>query len=149
MSVVLRRLLILLILAGAAATSRRLIRRERSAESPAQWPPFAGTAESTVAPSDPPPTGDGDTGTETNTAINTATATTTPTATAATTTVAAPGDWAEPNGNSCPADAPIKAKTRSGIYHVPGGRFYDRTAPDRCYRSEAAAQADGYRRSSN
>ena len=33
----------------------------------------------------------------------------------------------------------------SGIYHLPGGRFYDRTRPERCYVDPAAAEADGYR----
>jgi hypothetical protein len=48
---------------------------------------------------------------------------------------------------SAPASHPVKAKESSGIYHVPGGRFYDRTTPDRCYPTAAAAEADGYRRS--
>jgi hypothetical protein len=33
----------------------------------------------------------------------------------------------------------------SGIFHVPGGRSYDRTAPVRCYLDAASAEADGYR----
>jgi hypothetical protein len=33
------------------------------------------------------------------------------------------------------------------IFHVPGGRFYDRTRPERCYATESAAIADGFRRS--
>ena len=49
--------------------------------------------------------------------------------------------------SSAPASHPIKAKESSGIFHVPGGRFYDRTKPDRCYPTAAAAEADGYRRS--
>jgi len=28
---------------------------------------------------------------------------------------------------------------------VPGGLAYERTAPDRCYRDAAAAEADGFR----
>ena len=48
---------------------------------------------------------------------------------------------------STPAGHPVKAKESSGIFHVPGGRFYDRTKPDRCYPTAAAAEADGYRRS--
>jgi hypothetical protein len=46
-----------------------------------------------------------------------------------------------------PPGHPIKAKDSSGIFHVPGGRFYDRTTPDRCYPTAAAAEADGYRQS--
>jgi hypothetical protein len=48
---------------------------------------------------------------------------------------------------SAPESHPIKVKLSSGIFHVPGGRFYDRTRPDRCYPTAAAAEADGYRRS--
>ncbi len=48
---------------------------------------------------------------------------------------------------SAPETHPIKVKVSSGIFHEPGGRFYDRTRPDRCYPTAAAAEADGYRRS--
>jgi hypothetical protein len=48
---------------------------------------------------------------------------------------------------SAPDSHPVKVKVSSGIFHVPGGRFYDRTRPDRCYPTAAAAEADGYRRS--
>ena len=56
--------------------------------------------------------------------------------------------WRPPDdaGNP-PAGFPVKVKESSGIFHVPGGRFYDRTRPDRCYPTPAAAEADGYRRS--
>ena len=56
--------------------------------------------------------------------------------------------WLPPNEDgSTPAGHPVKVKESSGIFHVPGGRFYDRTKPDRCYPTAAAAEADGYRRS--
>ncbi len=56
--------------------------------------------------------------------------------------------WMTPlDDGSCPPDHTVKAKESSGIYHVPGGRFYERTNPDRCYATEADAEADGYRRS--
>ncbi len=56
--------------------------------------------------------------------------------------------WMEPTDDgSCPDGYPVKAKAGSGIFHVPGGRFYERTKPDRCYASAADAEADGYRRS--
>lgn len=53
----------------------------------------------------------------------------------------------------CPKDHPIKGNftTYSGepcIYHVPGGAFYGKTKPERCYASEDEAKADGCRRSS-
>ena len=46
---------------------------------------------------------------------------------------------------SCPDSHLIKANDNSGIFHVPGGRFYDRTKAERCYASAADAVADGYR----
>ena len=64
--------------------------------------------------------------------------------------VAAPADaassWVEPlDGGTCPPSHPIKANDSSRIYHVPGGRFYDRTVAVRCYADPDAAAADGYR----
>ena len=50
-----------------------------------------------------------------------------------------------PIGGDCPASHPVKVNDSSGIYHVPGGRFYDRTVAGRCYPSPEAAAADGYR----
>ena len=52
----------------------------------------------------------------------------------------------------CPKDHPIKGNftTYSGepcIYHVPGGAFYGKTKPERCYASEAEAKKDGCRAS--
>jgi len=53
--------------------------------------------------------------------------------------------WVPPVDGACPPGYPVKVNANSGIYHVPGGRFYDRTAPERCYASTAGAEADGYR----
>ena len=54
--------------------------------------------------------------------------------------------WCEPEADgSCPDSHQIKVNTTSGIFHVPGGRFYDRTTPHRCYATADAAVADGYR----
>jgi hypothetical protein len=39
----------------------------------------------------------------------------------------------------------VKVNESSGIFHVPGGRFYARTIPDRCYAAADDAVADGYR----
>lgn len=50
-------------------------------------------------------------------------------------------DW------DCPAWAPIKGNADSGIYHVPSGRYYEKTRPEECFRTEAAAVAAGYRKS--
>jgi hypothetical protein len=55
--------------------------------------------------------------------------------------------WVVPEpGGACPASHPIKAKLRSKLFHLPGMLAYDRTNPDRCYRDEAAAEADGLTR---
>ena len=48
------------------------------------------------------------------------------------------------DGN-CPVGYPIKGKLSTGIYHPPGAFAYERTRPDRCYRDEASAEADGLR----
>ena len=63
-------------------------------------------------------------------------------------TTATPGErrWADPVDGGCPPGYPIKANDNSGIFHVPGGRFYERTVPERCYATEDDAVADGYRR---
>ena len=53
--------------------------------------------------------------------------------------------WIAPVDGSCPASHPIKANANSGIYHQPGGRFYERTHAERCYADPAAAEADGFR----
>ena len=53
--------------------------------------------------------------------------------------------WVAPVDGACPSGYPIKGNSNSRIYHVPGGRFYDRTVPERCYATAADAEADGYR----
>lgn len=54
--------------------------------------------------------------------------------------------------STCPPSHPIKGNftTYSGercIYHVPGGRFYGRTKPERCYATGDEARQDGCRAS--
>jgi len=34
-----------------------------------------------------------------------------------------------------------------GIYHLPSGRLYNQTTPERCYATEGEAMLDGYPRS--
>jgi hypothetical protein len=51
------------------------------------------------------------------------------------------GSW------NCPSGYPIKGNASSGIYHVPGGSFYDRTNPEECFATRGAAEAAGYRAS--
>ena len=53
--------------------------------------------------------------------------------------------WREPVDGACPDGYPIKV-AKSGIYHVPGGRSYERTTAERCYVNADDAEADGYRR---
>ena len=54
--------------------------------------------------------------------------------------------WVEPDGDVCPTTHPVKAKLRSGIFHLPGMAAYARTSPDRCYRDEQGVTADGLRK---
>lgn len=54
--------------------------------------------------------------------------------------------WVEPTDGTCPTSHPVKGKLTSLIYHLPGMTAYARTIPDRCYRDEDAAQADGLRK---
>jgi hypothetical protein len=50
-----------------------------------------------------------------------------------------------PNSDgSCPDTAPVKV-SRSGIYHVPGSAFYDRTRAVVCFDTPEHAAAAGYR----
>lgn len=56
-------------------------------------------------------------------------------------------DWVDPVDGACPVTHPVKGNANSKIYHLPGGRFYDTTVPERCYRDPQAAEADGMRAS--
>lgn len=53
--------------------------------------------------------------------------------------------WRAATDGTCPDGFPVKAKLKSGIFHIPGMLAYDRTSPDRCYASAEAAEADGLR----
>lgn len=121
--------------AGYAAYTAWQRKNEPMPEGPPEWPPLSETnraADTTGAGRTPegPPEGGWST--------DTATSSEGP----------ANGDrrWVEPIGGACPDGYPIKANANSGIFHVPGGRFYERTIPERCYADEASAEADGYRR---
>jgi hypothetical protein len=141
----LRRTVLLTLLALGAGAALSWWRSQATTPTPAQppqWPDWPARADSTRA-TDGSGAADGPDGS------GAAGAATTSTGEAA----AATGDddetaWLPGNEDgSAPASHPIKAKESSGIFHVPGGRFYDRTKPDRCYPTAAAAEADGYRRS--
>ena len=76
-----------------------------------------------------------------------ASAATSSTTTAAADSTATLPPWVEPVDGACPVTHPVKGNTNSGIYHVAGGRFYDATVPERCYRDTEAAEQDGMRAS--
>jgi hypothetical protein len=55
--------------------------------------------------------------------------------------------WQEPAPDgTCDQSYPVKVKMRSMLFHLPGMIAYDRTMADRCYRSAADAEADGFTR---
>jgi hypothetical protein len=54
-------------------------------------------------------------------------------------------EWLAAEGGACPESHPVKANPRSMVFHVPGGRSYDRTQAGRCYPTAEAAERDGYR----
>ena len=54
--------------------------------------------------------------------------------------------WVDPIDGECPASYPVKGNAGSMIFHVPGGMSYERTVPERCYATEADAEADGFRK---
>jgi hypothetical protein len=125
----LRRLFWLGLLAGVCcAVATALKRRNEPASAPTQTAGSAGAVAPPAAPRstftelehDDPPAGDDATDTR---------------------------RWRDPVDGGCPPGHPIKANAKSEIYHVPGGRFYDRTIPERCYATAEDAEADGYRRS--
>ncbi len=141
----LRRLFLLAFLGGAGyAVFTALQRRRDGAEgAPPEWPPFdtdASVAASGTSDAPPANAGFADPGTTTDRPSGTESG-----------AVGGGGDggqrWAEPVDGQCPVGYPIKGNDDSGIYHVPGGRFYERTIPERCYANEDDAIADGYRRS--
>lgn len=60
------------------------------------------------------------------------------------------GGGVAPSGDSCPSGYPIKGNINAKgeyIYHVPGGAFYGRTSPERCFATQADARAAGFRAS--
>jgi len=113
----LRRLVWLGLLAGAAfAAYRKLSGRQTQAVSAPEWPPLSPEPQPAAAVK---PKAEA------------------PPAPAA--------RWVEPVDGKCPDGYPLKANDNSGIFHAPGGRFYDRTVAERCYANEDDAIADGYR----
>ena len=114
-----RRLFLLSVLVGVGFGGYQVWNRRRNASAPMpEWPPLR---------------------TETPTPE-----TVRPAATDATTTTES-ATWVAPVDGKCPDGYPLKANNNSGIFHSPGGRFYDRTVAERCYARAEDAIADGYR----
>ena len=59
---------------------------------------------------------------------------------------AADATWVKPVGAECPPGYPVKAKTASKVFRVPGMFSYAESKPERCYCNEDAAAADGFTR---
>lgn len=133
----LRRSLWLVLIAGAggALWSWRRDSADAATPAPAEWPPIP-------TPTPAPPTPDASaSGQATASFVNALVD-----APEARSADAASGGWAEPlTDGSCPVGYPIKANDNSGIFHLPDGRFYERTKAERCYSDAEAAAADGYR----
>jgi hypothetical protein len=147
--------LVLLAAAGGATYSWWRDRNGDPALAPPEWPPLgdpagAGSvtsgAVSSIAPTPSDSTPSASNPTSTASSIVNALVD----APEARSTDGEVGGWVDAlDDGSCPLSHPIKANDNSGIFHVPGGRFYDRTKPERCYTSADAAIADGYRQAKN
>jgi hypothetical protein len=142
--VLVRRLLLLLVACLAASVAYTVLQRRRAEQLPEispVWPPLEsgdGHLTSSILASATP--------TQPSSPSSSASASSASSASSAQPASSASG-WVPPALGACPDGYPVKAKQSSQIYHVPGGRFYDRTVPDRCYADPAAAEADGYRAS--
>lgn len=127
--------LVLIGAAGGAVYTYRRDRRVVEPTGPAEWPPLP-TPGPAPAPRPTPPVAS-----VVNALVD---------APEARSSDGATGGWVEPDDDgSCPLSHPIKANDNSGIFHVPEGRFYDRTKAERCYQSAEDAVADGYRQAKN
>lgn len=150
--------LVLIAAAGGAVWSWRRDAADASSPAPPTWPPLStdtdgspSTADSGPATTETPssnvdtPTAAITAGTSSASIVNALVD-----APEARSTDGSTGGWAEPlEDGSCPDGYPVKANDNSGIFHLPDGRFYDRTKPERCYSDADAAAADGYRQAKN
>lgn len=153
-AIFLRRLLLVLLItaAGGVAWSWRRDQDAGDAHGPPEWPPLTPDT-STDSPSQA--SSSEAAGSADSNSTGSSTTTTNSAASFVNALVDAPearsrdgeiGGWTEPlDDGSCPLSHPIKANDNSGIFHVPEGRFYARTNPERCYSDAPAATADGYR----
>ncbi len=58
-----------------------------------------------------------------------------------------PVDAVRATGRDCPPGFPVKGNLPSRVFHTPGQQDYDRTSPEICFASEAAARDAGFRHS--
>jgi len=58
-----------------------------------------------------------------------------------------PSSVAGENTAKCEGKIKGNISSSSRIYHMPGGAFYNRTAPEMCFDKESEAQAAGFRKS--
>lgn len=134
-----RRLRRLILFGIAAAVILRAIQALRGPEAPAfSNHPSAWDGHTATAPEPQPESSPATTGVDTSPAAPAA-------AVAPPATPTAEQTWVAPVDGACPPGFPVKAKERSGIYHEPGMMAYERTNPDRCYRTAVDAQNDGFR----
>jgi hypothetical protein len=120
----LRRLFWLGVLAGGGYGAYRVWRqRQEPAAAPATWPPLESEPRADHA--------------STRTVASSIVTDPVP--------AESPARWKAPLNGDCPDGYPVKANDNSGIFHVPGGRFYARTVAERCYANAEDAVADGYR----
>lgn len=128
----LRRLMLLALVGGIVYALSCVLRRRRDVSPPDEWPPLESPSTPAAA-------------TDAAAPVAAVRPTDSVEATPDEADADAPSRWVAPDDGRCPPGYPIKANDNSGIYHVPGGRFYDRTIPERCYAHAEDAEADGYR----
>ena len=65
------------------------------------------------------------------------------------TTITGGADVAGANTDDLECSGKIKGNisSKSKIYHIPGGAFYNRTVPEMCFTTESEARAAGFRKS--
>jgi hypothetical protein len=132
----LRRIVVLSLLGGTADLVRRKLKRADEIK-PSDYRPFV--------PVIPPPVAKATPVVEAPEVEAPAVKAPAPVETTAASESIVASDWVEPVDGVCPVSHPIKGNDQSKIFHVPGGASYERTVPERCYVSAAAAEADGYR----
>jgi len=135
-----RKLLILMIIGAAGAALFRSRRRAQTApDTPStEWPPFEPR-------SDAAHNGSANTGAAKTGAIGAMAAEAEESHVHRPHAADANDDWVVAVDGKCPDGYPVKVNPVSGIFHVPGGRSYERTVPQRCYATTEAAERDGYR----